>query len=47
MLVLTVLAGLTPQQQHNITPQAFCDESLTCFEPEAEGHLVQGLPFHK
>ncbi|MFO1092843.1 MAG: DUF4440 domain-containing protein [Planctomycetaceae bacterium] len=26
---------------------ALCDTSLTCFEPEAEGHLVEGLPFHK
>lgn len=26
---------------------ALCDETLTCFEPEAEGHLVEGLPFHK
>jgi calcium/calmodulin-dependent protein kinase (CaM kinase) II len=24
-----------------------CDEQITCFEPEAEGHLVVGLPFHK
>ncbi|RLS51815.1 MAG: DUF4440 domain-containing protein [Planctomycetota bacterium] len=24
-----------------------CDESITCFEPEALGHLVSGLPFHK
>jgi calcium/calmodulin-dependent protein kinase (CaM kinase) II len=24
-----------------------CDPSLTCFEPEARGHLVQGMPFHK
>ncbi len=24
-----------------------CDESITCFEPEALGHLVVGLPFHK
>ena len=23
------------------------DESITCFEPEALGHLVVGLPFHK
>jgi hypothetical protein len=23
-----------------------CDETLTCFEPEAKGHLVEGLPFH-
>lgn len=26
---------------------ALCDERITCFEPEAEGHLVVGLPFHK
>jgi calcium/calmodulin-dependent protein kinase (CaM kinase) II len=24
-----------------------CDENLTCFEPEARGNLVSGLPFHK
>ncbi|MCI0642319.1 MAG: DUF4440 domain-containing protein [Gemmataceae bacterium] len=24
-----------------------CDPSLTCFEPEARGHLVQGLDFHE
>lgn len=24
-----------------------CDPSLTCFEPEARGHLIEGLPFHK
>lgn len=24
-----------------------CDESITCFEPEANGHLVAGLPFHE
>jgi len=23
-----------------------CDSSLTAFEPEAAGHLVEGLPFH-
>jgi ketosteroid isomerase-like protein len=26
---------------------ALCDESLTCFEPEARGNLVAGMPFHK
>ena len=24
-----------------------CDPTLTCFEPEARGHMVQGMPFHK
>lgn len=24
-----------------------CADSITCFEPEANGHLVEGLPFHK
>jgi calcium/calmodulin-dependent protein kinase (CaM kinase) II len=24
-----------------------CDESLTAFEPEAKGHLVTGLEFHR
>ncbi len=24
-----------------------CDEGLSCFEPEALGQLVEGLPFHK
>jgi calcium/calmodulin-dependent protein kinase (CaM kinase) II len=24
-----------------------CDTSLTCFEPEAHGQLVAGLPFHR
>ncbi len=24
-----------------------CDEAITCFEPEALGHLVEGLSFHK
>ena len=26
---------------------SLCDASITCFEPEALGHLVTGLPFHK
>eukprot|EP01116_Phalansterium_solitarium_P003842 TRINITY_DN14670_c0_g1_i1.p1 TRINITY_DN14670_c0_g1~~TRINITY_DN14670_c0_g1_i1.p1 ORF type:complete len:129 (+),score=14.54 TRINITY_DN14670_c0_g1_i1:77-463(+) len=24
-----------------------CDESLSCFEPEAQGSMVEGLEFHK
>lgn len=24
-----------------------CDNRLTCFEPEARGHMVTGLAFHK
>ena len=24
-----------------------CDPTLSCFEPEARGHLVEGMPFHK
>lgn len=26
---------------------ALCAPDITCFEPEANGHLVAGLPFHK
>ncbi len=29
------------------TYQELCDPSLTCFEPETGGHLVEGLPFHE
>lgn len=29
------------------TYASLCDSSITCFEPEALGHLVDGLPFHK
>jgi ketosteroid isomerase-like protein len=24
-----------------------CDPSLTCFEPEAQGHMVAGMDFHR
>ncbi len=24
-----------------------CDPSLSCFEPEARGHLVEGMAFHR
>jgi len=26
---------------------SLCDEGITCFEKEAHGHLISGLPFHK
>jgi len=29
------------------TYESLCDSSITCFEPEARGHLVVGMPFHK
>ena len=29
------------------TYEAMCDPTLTCFEPEALGQLVQGLDFHR
>ena len=27
--------------------QELCDDTLTAFEPEAAGHLVEGMPFHE
>ncbi len=29
------------------TYRDLCDPSLTCFEPEAHGHLVEGMAFHE
>ncbi len=29
------------------TYAGMCADDITCFEPEANGHLVVGLPFHK
>jgi calcium/calmodulin-dependent protein kinase (CaM kinase) II len=26
---------------------SLCDKTLSCFEPEAQGHLVEGMDFHK
>ncbi|GBG90227.1 hypothetical protein CBR_g50406 [Chara braunii] len=30
----------------SLTYRKFVDEKLTAYEPEAQGHLVEGLPFH-
>lgn len=30
-----------------LTYSLLVDENLTCFEPQACGHLVRGVPFHK
>jgi ketosteroid isomerase-like protein len=29
------------------TYQALCDPTITAFEPESRGHLIQGLEFHR
>ena len=29
------------------TYESLCDGSISCFEPEARGQLVLGMPFHK
>ena len=29
------------------TYEELCHPQLTCFEPEAHGHLVEGMAFHK
>ena len=47
------LIQLTEQLLHSIassdweTYTHLCDPSLTAFEPEACGHLVEGMDFHK
>lgn len=32
---------------HWETYEALCDPALSAFEPEARGHLIEGMPFHK
>ena len=47
------IVGLTEQLLHSIvnrdwqTYEQLCDPTLTAFEPEACGHLVEGMDFHR
>jgi len=47
------LLDLTRQLLNSIADQDWsvytrlCDSSLTCFEPESRGQLVEGMDFHK
>ena len=47
------LIGLTEELLHSIansdwnTYERLCDPTLTAFEPEARGHLVEGMDFHR
>jgi hypothetical protein len=49
----TQLLDLTRQLLSSIADQDWstytrlCDPSLTCFEPESRGQLVEGMDFHK
>ena len=53
MTAETDLLDLSHKLLHSIdsgdwaTYVSLCDPSITCFEPEALGHLVAGLPFHR
>ena len=40
-LLATIAAGDWPAYRELVAPD------ITCFEPEARGHLVEGLPFHE
>ena len=40
-LLATIVAGDWPAYRELVAAD------ITCFEPEAKGHLVQGLPFHE
>jgi ketosteroid isomerase-like protein len=44
-LTRRLLEAITAKDWH--TYQELTDPTLTCFEPEACGHLVQGQPFHQ
>jgi hypothetical protein len=47
------LVGITQELLNSIacadwnTYAKLCHSSLTAFEPEGRGHLIEGLPFHK
>ncbi len=41
----TLLNAITSGDWETYT--RLCDPGITCFEPEAEGHLAVGMPFHK
>lgn len=47
------LIGLTQRLLDSIAAgdwevyESICTEDMTCFEPEAMGHCVHGLPFHR
>ena len=41
----TLLDAIDQQNWEKYTE--LCSPSLTAFEPESQGHLVEGMPFHK
>ncbi|MEZ6099030.1 MAG: DUF4440 domain-containing protein [Pirellulaceae bacterium] len=44
-LTLTLLKAIAAGDWQIYT--RLCDPSISCFEPEARGHLVEGMEFHK
>lgn len=49
----TLLIALCQQLLNSIHAQdwetytSLCDSTLTAFEPEGRGHLIEGMPFHQ